>query len=107
MLRTYASPADDRAQTCCRAGWHTDGETAGYGVAGHDHCASIEKNAGSDYYAWSYCVRCAVTQSQVQGRHKDQDACLREAAHWLRDFNCPGHLKRQDKPWKQWTMIGQ
>jgi hypothetical protein len=107
MPKNNASVADDRLQACSRAKWRIDSNNADYGIPGQEVCANVEKDPGADYYAWTYFVCCSVQQSQVQGRFSDPDSCVQEAAHWLRKFNCPGLLARQEKTWKQWTMIGQ
>jgi hypothetical protein len=107
MLKNHASAADDQVQFCSRARWRMDSDNADYGIPGQEVCASIETYSGTDYYTWTYFVCCAVKQSQVQGRYNNPDSCMQEAAHWLREFDCPGHATRQEKTWKQWAMIGQ
>src|SRR5664279_3397012 len=70
---------------CPHARWkRLDNDRVDYRIPGFDACASVEKDPGTDYYAWSYFVSCAVKRSEVQGRHNDPDTCLGEAGRWLR-----------------------
>jgi hypothetical protein len=108
MHKSDALADDDQMLDCPLARWHRiDNDRADYGIAGFYVCASVEKDPGTDYYAWSYFVSCAVKHSEVQGRYNDPDTCFEEAARWLRNFGCTGDLTKQKKIWKQWAMIGQ
>jgi hypothetical protein len=108
MHKSDALADDGQLLDCPRARWqHIDKDRHDYGMPGFDACASVERDSRTDYYAWSYFVSCAVQHSELQGRYNEPNTCFAEVRRWLRDFSCPGEVAKQDKPWKQWTMIGR
>jgi hypothetical protein len=91
-MRSNEPLSYDFKTTCPSARWSEKRhDYLEYAIEGLQPCAIIS-NGDGESFSWVCEVTCAIAQRQVRSRRGRQEDCINEAAYWLRQVNCPGHI---------------